>query len=39
MGPQLVFRHPLARSAIYQGATFTARQAAHQALVQTLTGQ
>jgi hypothetical protein len=39
MGSQLVFRHPLVRSAIYQGATFTARQAAHQSLVQTLTGQ
>lgn len=29
----------MVRSAIYQGATFTARQAAHQSLVPTLTGQ
>jgi DNA-binding CsgD family transcriptional regulator len=32
----LVFRHPLVRSAIYQGVTFSARQAAHHALIQAL---
>ncbi len=37
-GSQLVFRHPLVRSAIYQAATFTARQAAHEALVGVLVG-
>jgi hypothetical protein len=36
---QLRFCHPLVRSAIYQAATFTARQAAHRALVQTLSGE
>jgi hypothetical protein len=38
-GQELRFHHPLVRSAIYQGATFTARRAAHQALVHVLEGQ
>jgi DNA-binding CsgD family transcriptional regulator/tetratricopeptide (TPR) repeat protein len=32
------FRHPLVRTAAYQGALFTGRQAVHQALAETLEG-
>jgi DNA-binding NarL/FixJ family response regulator len=34
----VVFRHPLARAAVYQTATFTARRAAHRALAGVLEG-
>jgi DNA-binding CsgD family transcriptional regulator len=38
VGSELQFCHPLVRSAIYDAATFTARQAAHQALIAVLQG-
>jgi hypothetical protein len=38
VGSELQFCHPLVRSANYDAATFTARQAAHQALVTVLQG-
>jgi DNA-binding CsgD family transcriptional regulator len=38
-GSTLVFRHPILRSAIYQGANLPQRQAAHRALVETLQGE
>jgi DNA-binding CsgD family transcriptional regulator len=37
-GSQLQFRHPLVRSANYEGAIFATRQAAHRALVAVLEG-
>jgi DNA-binding CsgD family transcriptional regulator len=39
IGRELRFRHPLVRSAIYQDATFTTRQAAHRALIAVLEGE
>jgi len=36
---ELRFRRPLVRSAIYQGATFMARQGAHRALIAVLEGE
>jgi DNA-binding NarL/FixJ family response regulator len=38
-GSALVFRHPMLRSVIYQGASLPQRQAVHRALVDTLQGE
>jgi DNA-binding CsgD family transcriptional regulator len=38
-GSALVFRHPILRSAVYQGASLPQQQAAHRALVDTLQGE
>jgi DNA-binding CsgD family transcriptional regulator len=38
-GSVLVFRHPILRTAIYQGASLLQRQAVHRALVDTLQGE
>jgi DNA-binding CsgD family transcriptional regulator len=38
-GSVLVFRHPILRTAIYQGASLPHRQAVHRALVETLQGE
>jgi DNA-binding CsgD family transcriptional regulator/tetratricopeptide (TPR) repeat protein len=38
-GTLLVFRHPLLRSAIYQGASLPQRQSVHHSLVEVLSGE
>jgi AAA ATPase domain len=38
-GSALIFRHPILRSVIYQGASLPQRQAVHRALVDTLQGE
>jgi DNA-binding CsgD family transcriptional regulator len=38
-GSSLVFRHPILRSAVYQGASLPQRQAVHRALVDALQGE
>jgi DNA-binding CsgD family transcriptional regulator len=38
-GATLTFRHPILRTAVYQGASLTQRQVAHRSLVETLSGR
>ena len=38
-GDTLVFRHPVLRGAVYQGASLPQRQAVHRALVESLAGE